>query len=77
MQMLCVVLSVTNQIGNIGSFSPYIRSPECYNSVCKPVLSLANDDASYRFHYSILAFTVSVVLMSMDTYRHRSRGGKA
>ena len=36
--------------------------------------SLANADASYQCHYSILAFTVSVVLMSMDPYRHRSVG---
>ena len=54
-----------------------VKSLGCHNSICKSVFSLANADVSYQCHYSILAFTVSVILMSMDPYRHRSGGGKA
>ena len=64
--MLCVVLSVTNQISNIGSFLPYRRSLGCHNSICEPVFSLSNADASYRCHYGILAFTVSIVLINVS-----------
>ena len=64
--MRCPELDKENKILNIGNVSPYIRSLLCHKSICKPIFSLGNADASYQCHYSILVFTVSVVLMSMN-----------
>ena len=64
MDMLCIVLSLT-KLTKFEILAIFHQTEEVC-CITREFFSLANADASYQCHYIILAFTVSVVLMSVN-----------